>query len=250
MTDTISVMNLVVDDLHVRGSDEGSGKAALLLHGWGNDHSSFNGLAETLSGYRLIAPDLPGFGGSQPPPSAWGVADYAQFVSHLLDKLEIKRLDLLIGHSFGGRIALELAGSGRLEPGKLVLMSSHGLPEPRTAKSVGIGLLARLGKVLPASVRGRFGAKLASADYQAASGVMRDVLKKVISQDATERARAINLPTLLIYGSEDEVTPPAMGRRLAGLINGAELAIVPEAGHFVHLEQPTRTGRLIKDFLA
>jgi len=242
-------MNLVVDNLHVSGLDEGSGKAALLLHGWGNDHDTFEGVASQLKGYRVIAPDLPGFGTSQPPPEAWGAEEYARFVVELLDKLEVKKVDLLIGHSFGGRIAVVLAGDKLVSIGKLVLLASHGLPEPKTAKGMGVGLLARFGRAAPASIRRPIGARLASADYRAATGVMQEVFKKVISQDATRQAKLIACPTLLIYGSKDTTTPPELARRFQNLIPGSKLSILADAGHHVHQDQPAQTLKLIKDFI-
>lgn len=94
-------MNLIVQGLHVSGIDQGSGPAVLLLHGWGTDHKSLVGVADLFNDCRIIAPDLPGFGGSQIPDQIWDVSDYAQFVVALLKKIGIEKVEIILGHSFG-----------------------------------------------------------------------------------------------------------------------------------------------------
>lgn len=243
-------MNLVVNGLHISGLDKGSGKVALLLHGWGGDHQTLTDLKSALPKQRIIAPDLPGFGGSQPPVEAWGVEGYADFIMALLDKLEIKKIDILIGHSFGGRIALELTGGGRLNPDKLILLASHGLPEDRRElKNRLLGLAANIGRILPPAWRRLAGQRFRSEDYRQTTGIMSQVFLKVIAQDATASASRIKSDTLLIYGQDDTTTPPEMGRRFNRIIVGSRLEVIENAGHYVHLDQPERANQFIKDFL-
>lgn len=243
-------MNLIVRGLHVAGSDSGHGPVALLLHGWGTDHTSLMNLAPTLAGYRVLAPDLPGFGGSQPPTEAWDVVAYAKFVIDLLEKAGIQELDLLLGHSFGGRIALELVGRDMLKPKKLVLLASHGLPEKLTPRQKALAAGARFGKLLPQSLRQRIGGRFGSPDYRATSGVMRQIFKNVIAQDATNSARNIHVPTLFIYGAVDDTTPPSMGHALHERVEGSRLEVVDQAGHYVQIDQPEVVNQLVKEFIA
>jgi pimeloyl-ACP methyl ester carboxylesterase len=242
-------VNLIVDSLHISGLDSGSGKTALLLHGWGNDHRSLTQIADSLKGYRVIAPDLPGFGGSQSPKEVWGVNEYAEFVVKLLDKLEVKEVELLIGHSFGGRISVYMAGTGMIPIDRLVLMASHGLPEPKTIKGMMIWSLARLGKLMPKFIRQPVGRRFTSSDFRAAQGIMQDVFKKVIAQDATTQARAIKCPTLLIYGSEDRITPPLMGQKFNELIEHSKLELVEGENHHLHQHSPDKITKLIEEFI-
>lgn len=241
-------MNLIVDKLHVSGLDQGQGQVALILHGWGNDHRTLKRLSDGLPSYRVVAPDLPGFGGSQPPSSAWDTRQYAQFIADLLVKLDIKQVDLLIGHSFGGRISLELAGRKMIDIKRLVLIASHGLPEPASVKGKGLAALAKVGKIMPVRVRQAAARRVGSADYQAAQGVMKETFKQVITQDATTQAKSVTIPTLLIYGANDETTPPGMARKLSELIGGSQLEIVADAGHHPHIDQPQKVLRLIQEF--
>lgn len=238
-------MQLIVDGLHITGSDTGKGPVALLLHGWGSDHKTFTPLLPALAGYRVVAPDLPGFGGSQPPPEAWSVRDYAEFTSSLLKKLKITEVDLLIGHSFGGRISLEMLGLNLVPCRQAVLLASHGLPESASLKRSSVKILAKTGKVLtaawPESTRNTLRRRLyrlaGSEDYLN-SGVMKDTFVKIINQDATELASQIKSPVKLIYGDQDQTTPIRLGQRLEQLIPAAKLVVVSGAGHYVHIDQP------------
>lgn len=242
-------MNLIVDGLHISGLDQGQGPVALLLHGWGNDHRALIPVAGGLKGYRVIIPDLPGFGGSQPPNEAWGVEGYAQFCRDLLAKLAVDKIDVLIGHSFGGRISLVLAGEKMLPIEKMVLLSSHGLPESSSPKLSMLKALAKVGRLAPKPIRRVAARKLASTDFLEARGIMKEVFKRVIAQDATSQASAVDCPTLLIYGERDSVTPPDMGRRLHGLIAGSQLELIEEAGHHPHEHDIGRVNQLIRKFI-
>lgn len=242
-------MDVIVNGLHVKGTDSGRGPVALLLHGWGGDHKTIVDLKSALPGHRIIAPDLPGFGGSQPPGEAWGIERYGEFIIDLLHKLNVKQTDILVGHSFGGRIALDLVGNGRATPNQLILLASHGLQERRTLGSRLLGLAANLSHVLPAAWRTAVGRRFRSEDYQATTGVMSQVFLNVIAQDATQAASRIQTKTLLIYGLDDKTTPPDMGRRFNRLIVGSRLELVEGAGHYVHLDQPERVAKLIKEFI-
>lgn len=242
-------MDVIVDGLHVTGSDEGKGPVALLLHGWNGDYKTVMSLKEVLPRHRIIAPDLPGFGGSQPPKEAWGVDGYAKMVLGLLDKLSVDKVDILVGHSFGGRICIELVGSGQLDPRRLILLGSHGLPEERKISSQVIGLASNLSKILPPQLRSAVGKRWRSEDYRQATGIMAPIFLKVIAQDATEAASAIKAKTLLVYGDDDDTTPPAMGYRFHDLIKGSQMEVVKDAKHYVHLDQPERVNQLIEEFI-
>ncbi|MGH7723552.1 MAG: alpha/beta fold hydrolase, partial [Candidatus Dormibacteria bacterium] len=106
--------------------DRGSGPALLLLHGWGAHKELMAPIAERLSGYRIVAPDLPGFGATPAPPRAWGVDEYAAWLVALLDRLGVERAHV-VGHSNGGRVAIALAAAHPDRVGRLVLTDSAGI---------------------------------------------------------------------------------------------------------------------------
>src|SRR5476649_1813612 len=102
-------LNLIVNNELISYSEDGdrSSPVIVLLHGWGADSQSFAQITSTLkSDFRVISIDLPGFGASELPPVGWRVSDYAFMLQSFLRKLEITDIRAIIGHSFGGRVAI------------------------------------------------------------------------------------------------------------------------------------------------
>lgn len=243
-------MNWLVGEQHIVGHDSGNGPTVLLLHGWGTDHSTFRLMIPELeNSHRVIAPDLPGFGGSEEPKTAWDINSYSECVLQLLKKIGLPKVDIIIGHSFGGRIALELAAKHNLPTKYLVLLASHGLKDwvPLTRRTLQV--MAPLATILPSSIRNVITRKLSSPDYARTSGVMRETFKKIINQDVSPYAKSISVPTLLIYGSEDTTTPPLFGENLHRLIPNSSLHLIPKSGHYVHLDNPEAVNQFILEFI-
>lgn len=251
---------MVVQDLLTQYFDDGDHRqpVMLMLHGWGTDAHNFDGLSAYLAkGFRVLRLDLPGFGGTQAPASAWYVRDYAEFVARFLEKLGVAELRTVIGHSFGGRIVIAGLAEGLLIAQTAVLLDSAGIKPPKTLRVQVIGLVARVGKrvlaipglsQLAPGLRRRLYQSAGSADYLE-SGPLRQIFLNTINQDLSADAARIAVPTLIIWGADDLDTPPADGRALANLIPNSTLSLVAGAGHFVHLDAPDRVNLLIKDFL-
>ncbi|MDO8620325.1 MAG: alpha/beta hydrolase [bacterium] len=249
-------MKVVVQNLAMEYADEGSGPVVLLLHGWKNDLHTFDSLLPFLiSSFRVIRVDLPGFGGSEAPKKAWGVGEYVAFVEAFGEKLGIA-VEVLIGHSFGGRIAIKGVGTGELHPKKVILIGSAGLPKHNSLRNRMFKVLAKVGKavtfVLPASIREnlrqRLYQKAGSNDYLTA-GALKETSVRVIGEDLSGYATQIKVPTLLIWGGDDTATPFSDGKRLHVLIRGSILESIQGAGHFVHQEKPEKVAELIKKFV-
>lgn len=209
-------------------------------HGWGQDHRVFLPLATALErrGTHSLF-DFPGFGESPPPPSAWSTADYADAVADWLKTLPRARR-IWIGHSFGCRVALQLAARHPDTIDGLFLVAAAGLPRTRTplqqlkirmrvAAYKSLKLLPRLG-IDPTSLRNKFG----SADYRSA-GPMRPILVKVVQEDLTGVARQVRCPVQLVYGELDDETPVEIGRRFAKLIANAGINVLPRFDHYTIL---------------
>ncbi|NLL37276.1 MAG: alpha/beta hydrolase [Fretibacterium sp.] len=250
-------MNVKGVPVHFR--DEGSGKTVLFLHGWGVDHSSFGEAFERTRGhYRVCALDLPGFGRSEEPPAAWGVGDYADFVLAFLAEREIREA-VLVGHSFGGRIAIKLAAlQGALQVPKLVLVDSAGVPPVRTLsqrlRTFFYKTARRLLSIPPLRERTsgfieRWRIRRASTDYRNASPRMRECLVRVVNEDLTPLMPLISCPTLLIWGENDTATPVSDARVMERLIPDAGLVVFKNAGHYSFLDQSYAFGRVLDSFL-
>jgi pimeloyl-ACP methyl ester carboxylesterase len=179
--------------------------------------------------------DFPGFGQSPPPPVAWGTAEYSDMCASLIDKYRHGKKVIWAGHSFGGRIGIQLAARHpRLLDG-LCLIASAGLPRrPIEALRLRLRLLAfhtRKAATSPLNWdAGRFKARFGSVDYRK-EGPLRGVFVNVVNENLTDVAQMIQCPTLLIYGQHDIVTPPEMGERLSRLIPRAELSVLADQDH-------------------
>jgi pimeloyl-ACP methyl ester carboxylesterase len=217
----------------------------LALHGWGAHSGLIWPVAERLAplGYHVFAPDLPGFGQSSIPPTAWDVNDYVKFVLAYMDANEIDQT-FLIGHSFGGRLGLVLGAEHTDRIRKMALADSAGVP-PRSSvvNRTRLGLykglrdtLYRVGaKGLADQLRQWYGNRYGSTDFKSA-GALRETFVRVVNEDLLPYAARIACPTLLFWGDRDEDTPLWQGRLLEKTIPDAGLIIYPGAGHYSYLE--------------
>jgi pimeloyl-ACP methyl ester carboxylesterase len=254
-------MKLVVDGLLTNYLEDGPSGApiVLLLHGWGADATNFDLLARGLAvKFRVIRLDLPGFGGTERPKSAWNIRDYAGFVQDFCAKLNISKLQAVAGHSFGGRVVLKGLAEGIIPSRQAILIDSAGLKPAGSWRRHAYVVVAKAGKAavalpglarLAPSLRRRLYQSAGSSDYLN-SGEMRQIFLNAISEDQSSDASHISVPTLLIWGAEDTDTPPTDGRTLANLIPHASLTVVPGAGHFAHNDAPEAVLKLIVEFLA
>ena len=235
-----------------------SPSSVLLLHGWGVSLKLMQPLAERLSalGYQTYTPDFPGFGESDPPPAAWTVSDYANWVIAYLDAHGLQRVHL-IGHSFGGRVALVLGAEHAERFGKFALADSAGVPPKKSSggdlrltayKTIRDGLYKVGAKGLADDLRQRYNARYGSADFQAASGVMRETFVKVVNEDLRPYAARVKPSTLLFWGDKDEDTPLWQGQELETLIPDAGLIVYEGVGHYSYLERLNETVKTVDYF--
>jgi pimeloyl-ACP methyl ester carboxylesterase len=208
-------------------------------HGWGHDHTAFNGLIDGLPAASHLALDFPGFGRSPVPGSAWGTATYADVAAEIVKPLHSEGARIVwVGHSFGSRVGLQLAARHPELVDRLCLIAGAGLQRrrsPTEAMRVALRRLAFRSMRLLLTALGRdtepLRMKFGSADYRNA-GPLRPILVKVVNEDLSEVARQVRCPTLLVYGQNDTETPPEIGERLAALIPRAELSVLPHQDHY------------------
>lgn len=244
-----------VENLKVAYQVNGNGKPVVLLHGWGGEANSFKPVFDWLSNsYRVYAIDLPGFGLSELPATAWDATDYARFLSAFLQKLSIENAHL-IGHSYGGRISIVLA---TVEPhlvDKMILVDSAGLIPPRKFGYYLRVCIAKIGRLIRHfGTIGEWSADtlsklVGSKDYQDA-GPMRATLVKSVNQDLRPLLPKISASTLLIWGENDLDTPVSSGKIMSAEIPNSELVILKNAGHFSYLDQFPQFCKVVENFLA
>lgn len=215
-------------------------QAAPLLfwgHGWGQDHTAFMPLVQSLQAFGAhTALDFPGFGRSPRPDESWSTADYADAIAaHLKESGQAPII--WIGHSFGGRVGVQLASRHPELVKGLVLIAGAGLKRKRSPLKAlyfkaRIALYKFLKKLIPLGLSQEWlQSKFGSRDYKSA-GAMRDIFQKVISEDLSPQAGQISAPTLLIYGEKDSETPPEFGQRYNRLITNSTLHILPGLDHY------------------
>ena len=214
------------------------------LHGWGLDHRSLLPMSKYFSDYENILVDFKGFGCSKAPDFAYGVPEYTEDVRMMLQSFDKSMSTYIVGHSFGGRVAIELAANYPDTVSGLILLASAGLRRKRSlffkVKALIIKYAARL---FP-------GMKLGSPDYLRAVGVMRKVFVKVINHDQQETASRIKCPSLIIYGDKDTETPPEFGLRFSRIIPNNRLFILKNLGHLTVLTDGRyQVQNLIENFL-
>ena len=199
------------------------------LHGWARTGADF---ASIVDGLDAVAPHLPGFGASDAPSAAWGSAEYAELVA---DAIRPFGPVTIVGHSFGGRVAVRLAATYPELVTALLLTGVPLLrlvPVSRPALSFRIArALAKRG-ILPQSVLEKQRRAHGSADYNAAHGVMREILVKVVNEDYRDDLARITAPVRMVWGENDTAAPTDAGRAAAELV-GARFTVVPGAGHLL-----------------
>lgn len=235
---------------------EGEGSPVVLMHGWGCTHETVKSIADVCKHtHRVISVDFPGFGKSSEPRQVWGVEDYAELIGHLIE-VEHAENPILIGHSFGGRVAIVLGSRSGVN--KIVLVDSAGVKPRRslryyfkvysfkTAKWF-VNLLYSKEKAAKKidAMRGRRG----SSDYAGASSQMRAIMSRVVNEDLCHLMPEIKAPTLLIWGKNDTATPLADAQKMERLIPDAGLVAFEGCGHYCFLENPGGFAAVLKSFI-
>ena len=185
--------------------------------------------------------DLYGFGKTPHPDHPLRIEDYARGVQTVIEQTGGGDV-ILVGHSFGGRVAMRLAVESAGVVGLILIDSAGVIPRrgPRYYLKVARYKLAK-----------RYGFKnlpKGSADYAALSGAMRGTFVNVVNESSLTDAKKLTVPTLLIWGSEDKDTPLYMCRKLQKAIRGSAVVVFKGAGHFSYLDKPNRAYLLIKAF--
>jgi len=242
-------MTAKVDGLEINYEVYGQGPRLLLLHGWGVDLHTFDKVVPALSqNFQLILPDLPGFGLSSRLEKPWKTLDYARTIRSLLSFLEVDEFSVL-GHSFGGAVAISLAALSPELIDRLVLVDSAGIREKNTWIRFLEGFSRVLKAKVPSPYREIFRQVFGSRDYKLLSGPIRQTFINIIGEDLRKDMSQINKETLIIWGGQDKITPLKKGRVINGLIKDSKLVIYNDCDHFPHLEYPKEFVKLVTDFL-
>lgn len=244
-------MEIKIDGRRVRYIDEGQGPEVLLLHGWGAPAQTYRLIIDHLSKRcRVVAPDLPGFGGSDEPPKPWSVDDYVDFVIKFAGTLGLNS-PVLIGHSYGGRVIIKLMNREGLPftVPKIVLVDSAGIKPKRGLKYYAKVYTYKAAKRIFPKLAEKMRNKTGSADYRNASPVMRGTMVLSVNEDLTHLLPGIKAPTLLIWGENDTATPLSDGQTMEKLIPDAGLVVLEGCGHFSFADKWGQFSRVLDAFI-
>ena len=239
-------MKVSVKDIDVNYIQYGKGSDIVLLHGWGQNIEMMKPLAEKLEKcHRVTIVDLPGYGDSEEPKTEWTIYDYCDAIEELVRKLKINN-PIVMGHSFGGRIAIIYASRNDVK--KLVLF---GTPCIRKEEKVStkVKVLKILKKVPLLKNFEEFAKKhIGSEDYRKATPIMRKILVNTVNEDLSLCAKCIKCPTLLIWGDNDEAVYLEEAKEIEKLIPDSGLIVYEGGTHYTYLEFINPISGVLKSF--
>jgi pimeloyl-ACP methyl ester carboxylesterase len=239
-------MQIKVQGLDVNYIQYGKGKDILLLHGWGQNIEMMKPIGDNFCDkYRITILDFPGFGESEEPKEAWTIDKYSLMLEEFIKETGIKK-PIVMGHSFGGRVAIRYSARNNIE--KLVLFGSPCI-RIQEELSLKVKILKKL-KTLPGMNKiGEYMKQyIGSRDYKAASPIMRETLVYVVNEDLSKYAREIEEPTLLIWGEQDTEAPVSDAKELEKIMMDAALIILPGT-HYAYLENLARVIAILNSFI-
>lgn len=260
--------NVTVDSRRIEYLDTGgAGTPVLLVHAFPLRAQMWEPQMESLGDrWRFIAPDLMGFGSSDAPDdaSAYSVDAFADDLKGLLDELGIDRV-VLAGLSLGGYIALAFLRKHRTAVSALVLADTRAeadAPENIEKRTNQQGIVREQGP--GALTDGLVGALLGEPTREKKPDVVANVRSLMENPaagyigaleamkgrpDSTPDLTAIDVPTLIVVGENDALTPPELSRKMHEHIGGSRLVVIPEAGHLSNLEAPEAFNGALAEFL-
>lgn len=266
--------------VHVEGGDiryidEGAGDPLVLVHGIPTSSFLWRHMIKDLSAYgRVIAPDLPGFGFSDPPQNGdYSISNYARLLESFLEALSIEPATLIC-HDYGGPIVMTYALRNPEKYKKLIILDTflhNDLPPlPLSMKIAGIRPFGEIFMGLGGESIARTGLMDGVTDN---SLISEDIVKRYYLPEGTpeklnktmlgtlrvdyekdigfieKNIGTIEKPTLIIWGDKDKFLPLYLGKRILQNIRGSKLEVIPNCGHFVPEEKPETATKIIMEFL-
>jgi pimeloyl-ACP methyl ester carboxylesterase len=239
-----------VNGVQLAYRDEGHGRPLLLIHAFPLSGAMWGRQIAALSGsYRLIVPDLRGFGASPPVPGTSSLDQYADDLVGLLDQLGLDHV-AVAGLSMGGYITFALLRRHPARVDALILADTRPQPDTeegrrgreenaRLAEQRGAGAIAdqMLPKLLSSNAPEQLRAEVRGIiEANDPAGIAAALRAMAARPDSTPQLATIAVPTLIVVGSEDGLTPPSDARAMHSAITGSELVELPGAGHLANLE--------------
>lgn len=235
----------------------------IILHGWQSSQEKWQKVKELLEDpyLKVVALDLPGFKPENQLTAPWNLDDYVAWLENSLTAYPEQIY--LLGHSFGGRIAIKFAAKN---PGKLkglILVAAAGIKKKKTIRDTILLKIIKLARKLGVQEQSSDmqGARelarkvfyryiLRRTDYFKANPIQKEIMKSALEEDLTALLPAINKNTLIIWGKKDTFTPIKDAYLMKEKIKNSRLEVLPKNGHSLHLQCPKKLAQEIKNFIA
>lgn len=217
----------------------------VILHGWGLSGSTYKNLKSILESnhYHVFAPDLPGFGKQPLITSNMDLGDYVEFVRKFIKEKQLSKV-ILIGHSFGGRVALKYAWKYPKKVSQLILtgvpiIRHNTLPKDIAffTSVIGGAFLKKFPFQVQRTLRKSLYFIIGEWDYYNA-GSLKEMFKNIINEDLAQYTQEIKVPVLLLWGKNDRVTPFNDAVRIQNMIENSKLVVIENTTHKLPYENP------------
>ena len=237
-------MEKIINNTKTNYLSFGNGTPFIILHGWGSGSDRWIKEAEIISekGYRVIIPDLPGFGQSDKLQNPWTANNYVKWFEDFTKELGIQEFYLL-GHSFGGALSAKISVKYPQRVKKLFLVASAVIRQKTVKKNflAKISKLIKLFKFLPfynffRKVVYKF--IIRKSDYIYTEGNIKETYLNVIADDVSYKLPFIRVPTIIIWGDKDQSVPVDNAYFINKSIKDSKLVIISGADHLLHKKIP------------
>ncbi len=221
----------------------------VFLHGWGMSLTTFSSLYPSLTNYNILSVDFPGFGESDEPKEVFSLDEFVEMIHQLLFYLHIEN-PILLGHSFGGRVAIKY--SLKYSCQKMILVDSAGIRYRDfsiTKKIISYKIkkvwyhLFSLEKYL------KLIKNSGSEDYRKLNDIMKQTMSKIVHEDLKNLLPKINSETILLWGINDKTTPIKDAKIMQELLPQSRLILFYQSGHFPYLDEEKKFIQVLKEVL-
>lgn len=255
---TISMKTIVLNNQlisYFTNFKANSGTPIIFLHGWRVDSKIW---LETIDMMRnegiendIYAIDFPGFGSSPSPKEEFKLSDYCDLIEQFIIKQNLKKV-ILVGHSFGGRVAIKLSATKPELFEKIILVDSGGLKTDQN-KKIALNVVAKIVKPFFANklmqpLRSQIYKKIGADDYLATPELQKTFVN-IINEDLSKYLNKVPGPALIIWGANDTETPLESALIMSKGIHKSKMVILDDAGHFCFQDKPEEFIQAIKEFL-
>lgn len=231
-------------------------KAIVILHGWKKTGAAYSDLKALFEkkGFIVYVPDLPGFGNTKLPSQALVLDDYVEYLHAFVMRMKIHNM-ILIGHSFGGRVAAKFTAKNPKYVDKLILSGAPLIKQPLSLRKKMIVTAAKTGRTIFSLVhvdvkrmRKVVYYLLGEWDYYKANQ-LKETLRNILQEDIAPNLPFIRTPTLVLWGEKDTFVSKKVGKEIARRIPHASYKEITDGTHKLPYEDPKRFADSVLKFI-